>query len=96
MEVTFQSLANNAVGGKHIGPGGMTGVFRQSHRAIGLSRAPQLGACGASVRMPLLDGQILPAMGECGLAGVQCRDCDGLPNPYEPEAEEEPGLAERG
>ena len=46
--------------------------------------------------MPLLDGQILPAMGECGLSGVQCRDCDGLPNPYEPEAEEEPGLAERG
>ena len=34
MEVTFQTLANNAVGGRHIGPGGMTGY---SGRATVLS-----------------------------------------------------------
>jgi hypothetical protein len=102
MEVTFQALANSAVGGKHLGPGGMTGVFKQAHIELGQRRVPQPGACGARVRMPLLtarfssDSQIISGVGECGLSGVQCIACNGLPNPYEPEAEEEPGLAVRG
>ena len=93
---TRQEITNKAVGGQHLGPGGMTGVFKQQPIVAKGSIAPmqyEPGACGAVVVLQAntTANAVIMARGECGLSGVVCTACAALV-----ESEDEPGLAVRG
>ena len=93
---TFRELSNQASNGRHLGPGGMTGVFKQQPIVAKGSIAPmqyEPGSCGAVVVLQAntTANAVIMARGECGLSGVVCATCAPLV-----ESEDEPGLAVRG
>ena len=97
---TFQELSNRAVGGRHLGPGGMTGVFKQQPAVAKGSAFPKEfthGSCGATVTLEsnTYAHATIMARGECGLSGVVCADCMAL-SELMGETTDEPGLAVRG
>ena len=109
---TIQAISNQAVGFKHLGPGAMTGVFKQQpavERGALATKTYKPGACGAHVALQANTGVgvSVMAVGECGLSGVVCQPClqleiqiddicTGCNYCSEAEAEEEPGLHRRG
>jgi len=100
---SFRDMANQAVGGKHLGAGGMTGVFKQQPaRSVGSRKYPDVfiaydaGHCGARVQLPgnTPAGCLIMSAGECGLSGVVCTECAAM---LELVADtDEPGLHVRG
>ena len=97
---TLQAIANQAVGFKHLGPGAMTGVFKQQpavERGALATKTYKPGACGAHVALQANTGAsaVIMAAGECGLSGVVCNDCATLTELMS-EPTDEPGLHMRG
>ena len=97
---TTQEITNKAVGGRHLGPGGMTGVFKQQPAVAKGSITPKEfkhGSCGATVVLQAntTANATVMARGECGLSGVVCADCSALAE-FMSEPTDEPGLAVRG
>jgi hypothetical protein len=100
---TFRDMANQAVGGKHLGANGMTGVFKQQPaRSVVTRKYPDVfiaydaGHCGAHVALPgnTPSGCLVMSAGECGLSGVVCTECATM---LELVADtDEPGLHVRG
>ena len=94
---TFRELSNQASNGRHLGPGGMTGVFKQQPAVNAplniLPKSYQPGACGVTVVLQAntTANAVIMARGECGPSGVVCTACAALV-----ESEDEPGLAVRG
>ena len=101
---TKQEITNKAVGFKHLEPGTMIGVFKQQPARNVVTKQFNLGNCGATVRFPLKDGQLIAGAGECGISGVICQACmqeinaiiDRSEAELLAEAEEEPGLHGKG
>jgi len=105
---TLQAIANQAVGGKHLGPGGMTGVFKQRPAVNAplniLPKSYVPGACGVTVVLQAntTANAVIMARGECGLSGVVCADCAQVVDSFvccdddNPAIEDEPGLHMRG
>ena len=97
---TLQAIANQAVGFKHLGPGAMTGVFKQQpavERGALATKTYKPGACGAHVALQANTGVgvSIMAVGECGLAGVVCTDCAPVVELLD-ATEDVPGLHRRG
>ena len=97
---TLQVIANQAVGGKHLGPGGMAGVFKQQPAVEPgsiIGKAPTHNSCGARVTLQAhtTASAVIMAAGECGLSGVVCADCAALTELMSAPADE-PGLHMRG
>ena len=97
---TLQAIANQAVGGKHLGPGGMTGVFKQQPIVAKGSITPKTythNSCGAHVTLEAhtFASAVIMSVGECGLSGVVCADCAALTESLS-EPTDEPGLHTRG
>jgi hypothetical protein len=95
---TFREITNQAVGFKHLGPGAMTGVFKQQPAQILTTKKYKadgksiVGACGARVALQAHTSAsaVIMAAGECGLSGVMCAEC------LELDSEEMPGLHGQG
>lgn len=97
---TSQEITNRAIGGRHLGPGGLTGVFKQQPAVASGSISPkqyQHNSCGATVTLEsnTYANAVIMARGECGLSGVVCADCMAL-SELMGETTDEPGLAMRG
>jgi hypothetical protein len=97
---TTQAITNKAVGGRHLGPGGLTGVFKQQPAVTKGSISPKEythNSCGATVTLQsnTYANAVIMARGECGLSGVVCADCMAL-SELMGETTDEPGLAMRG
>ncbi len=90
---TSREITNNAVGFKHLGPGSMSGAFNQQPAQNIVTKKYDTGHCGAHVVLQAHTGAdaTIMSVGECGLSGVVCADCQLLV-----EAEEEPGLHGQG
>jgi hypothetical protein len=93
---TFRELSNQASNGRHLGPGGMAGVFKQQpvrNITTKVYSTENVGSCGAVVVLQAntTANAVIMARGECGLSGVVCAACA----PFV-ESEDEPGLAVRG
>ena len=95
---TFREITNQAVGFKHLGPGAMTGVFKQQPAQILTTKKYKadgksiVGACGARVALQAHTSAnaVIMAAGECGLSGVICAECSEL------VSEDTPGLHGQG
>ena len=80
---TFREITNQAVGFKHLGPGAMTGVFKQQPAQILTTKKYKadgksiVGACGARVALEAHTTASATVMsaGEGGLSGVVCQPC---------------------
>ena len=97
---TLQAIPNQAVGFKHLGPGAMTGVFKQQpavERGSIFPKTYKPGACGAHVALQANTpvGANVMATGECGLSGVVCTDCAPVVE-LQDATEDVPGLHRRG
>ena len=94
---TLQAITNQAVGFKHLGPGGMTGVFNQQPARNIVTKQLDIGKCGARVTLEAhtTASAVVMAAGECGLSGGVCNDCAALTELMS-EPTDEPGLHMRG
>ena len=74
---TSREITNNAVGFKHLGPGAMTGVFKQQPARTIVSKKYDIGHCGARVALEAhtTANAVIMSAGECGLSGVICQTC---------------------
>ena len=98
---TSREITNNAVGFKHLGPGAMTGVFKQQPARTVVSKKYDIGYCGAHVVLQARTTASATVMsaGECGLSGVVCADCAVVIEMTVDDVvivEEEPGLHGQG
>ena len=102
---TSREITNNAVGFKHLGPGAMTGVFKQQPARTIVSKKYDLGSCGARVALEAhtTANAVIMSAGECGLSGVVCADCTAevdfqgtLQAALKETLEDEPGLHGQG
>jgi len=94
---TLQAITNQAVGSKHLGPGPLTGVFKQQPARDIATKQHDTGKCGARVTLEAhtTASAVIMAAGECGLSGVVCNDCATLTELMS-EPTDEPGLHMRG
>jgi len=94
---TLQAITNQAVSTKHLGPGPLTGVFKQQPARDIATKQHDIGKCGARVTLEAhtTASAVIMAAGECGLSGVVCNDCTALTELIS-EPTDEPGLHMRG